>query len=559
MAKDDDTGARMRKSARLARKDLNDPQQVRSLSEAVHGNKTGVERQLTRHEARFDTASHTNSVNKGFDQNLGSIFVDSTKGTGNVVESTIVTNNVMFGTEVTGMSISTAIGSNIIPESIIGAMNQVERLFFTSSSYDRSNNSGSYVVDNTVNVDGSKLPNKNNIAAIFGKAAMDAIETVWKKLLADVTGNMAKGTSSIDDTVPCMDSPIVQYVFIQSKPNSYAGAAGSSASEPWKVVETISTRFENTQYGYFIGKRVAFLVVEYYARLEDVLESVSWVICNIPIILKKWNMNSSLLKEELTRISVWVKINDVPLQVFLEDGISLIASQIGKPIILDSYTSAMCIDSWGWSSFARCLIKVKADDVLKESLTMGVPLIDDLGFSEKTVRIEYEWEQPCCDTCKIFGHVHDQCPKNITVTPTPIVDKYNDGFQMVANKRKNSKAGSNNGVKFGGQSVKSNVKYVPKASSGIPKTITSKKNQPSKASELPSSSSGSQNGKNGGTYAKEKATSLFDSFNTPVSNSYACLDEESEEEVENVFDESVNLISSAKQGASSLPRAGEAA
>ncbi|GJT24170.1 zinc knuckle CX2CX4HX4C containing protein [Tanacetum coccineum] len=70
-------------------------------------------------------------------------------------------------------------------------------------------------------------------------------------------------------------------------------------------------------------------------------------------------------KEELTRIPVWVKIHDVPLQVFSEDGISLIASQIGKPIMLDSFTSSTCIDSWGRSSFARCLIEVKADEPIK--------------------------------------------------------------------------------------------------------------------------------------------------------------------------------------------------
>ncbi|GKB06796.1 zinc knuckle CX2CX4HX4C containing protein [Tanacetum coccineum] len=79
--------------------------------------------------------------------------------------------------------------------------------------------------------------------------------------------------------------------------------------------------------------------------LQDVLKSGSWMIRNSLIILKKWMMNTSLFKEELTRILVWVKLHDVPVQVFLEDGISLIATQIGKPIMLDSFTSLMCIDS----------------------------------------------------------------------------------------------------------------------------------------------------------------------------------------------------------------------
>lgn len=35
---------------------------------------------------------------------------------------------------------------------------------------------------------------------------------------------------------------------------------------PMKVVEEINSRFENTLYGYFLGKRVAFPVVDYYVH-----------------------------------------------------------------------------------------------------------------------------------------------------------------------------------------------------------------------------------------------------------------------------------------------------
>ncbi|GKC63834.1 SGNH hydrolase-type esterase domain-containing protein [Tanacetum coccineum] len=47
--------------------------------------------------------------------------------------------------------------------------------------------------------------------------------------------------------------------------------------------------------------------------------------------------------KELTRIPIWVKLHDVPIQVFEEYGISLIATYLGKPIMLDSYKSSMCI------------------------------------------------------------------------------------------------------------------------------------------------------------------------------------------------------------------------
>ncbi|GJR30162.1 integrase, catalytic region, zinc finger, CCHC-type containing protein [Tanacetum coccineum] len=283
------------------------------------------------------------------------------------------------------------------------------------------------------------------------------------------------------DSIEADNSPndsIVQSVDIQDKPSSYVGASegskpepsklkanfrslflenlfeGANFSIPRKVVETVSTRFVNTLNGYFISKRIAFPVVEYYVRnnwgkygltrimmnskgffffqfetskgLEDVLENRPWMIRNSPIILKKWTMNSRLCKEELTRI---------------------------PPIMFDSYTSSMCIESWGRSSFARCLIEINANDVLKESLTMGVPLINELVFTIEIVSIEYEWKPPCCDLCKIFGHVLDHFPKKVSVPSTVVtpivvtlnVEKTHDGFQTVGKKKKGKSKSTNGG------------------------------------------------------------------------------------------------------------------
>ncbi|GJX43286.1 hypothetical protein Tco_0259962 [Tanacetum coccineum] len=226
----------------------------------------------------------------------------------------------------------------------------------------------------------------------------------------------SKATIVDDDPILNSDSPIVQSVFINSKPGSYAGAVGASSSETKKG-----------------------------------------------------------------------KANFCPLQSEnLCDGVEL--------------TIPLKFVEAEKSSFSRCLIEVKADDVLKDSFTMGIYLFDGSGFSKETE----EWK---------IGY--------------------------------NNNSTNRNGVKIGGQSVKPNFKYVPKASVCVPQSGASKvvntsktvsfnaptilKSHPSKASGLPSSSSGSLNGKNGGTNAKEKATSPYNSSNIPVSNLYALLDEESDE------------------------------
>ena len=71
----------------------------------------------------------------------------------------------------------------------------------------------------------------------------------------------------------------------------------------------------------------------------------------------------------------------------------------------------------GRSSFNRCLIEVKADEVLKESLTVEIPLLDGSGSTIEKDQVEYEWKPPRCDTCKLFGHTLDNYPKYV---PAPV-------------------------------------------------------------------------------------------------------------------------------------------
>ncbi|GJV42718.1 hypothetical protein Tco_1421158 [Tanacetum coccineum] len=186
---------------------------------------------------------------------------------------------------------------------------------------------------------------------------------------------------------------------------------------------------------------------------------------------------------------------------FSEDGLSIIASQIGKSIMLDSYTSSMCIESWGRSSFARCLIEINADDVLQESLTMGVPLIEGSGFTIETVSIP-----PTVVTHNVA---------------TPIVENTNDGFQTVGKKNKKGKTKSTNGGQFGGHSVKQTVRYEPKATISTPKKGTTNVGNASKLSSMSKKP------------LKATVTSTKEG-NITMSNSYAALDAESDEDVENV-------------------------
>nr|GEW39145.1 hypothetical protein [Tanacetum cinerariifolium] len=158
---------------------------------------------------------------------------------------------------------------------------------------------------------------------------------------------------------------------------------------PVDSIRAISERFANTTYGFFLGKKVAYPVVaNYFVR-------------NNPLILKKWHPDENLLKEDVSTVPIWVKLHGVPVTAFNEDGLSAIATKLGTPLMLNSYTSNMCLQSWGRSSYTRVMIEHRADVELKDNIV-------------------------------VIGHIHEECPKNTCVGEKKIVKKPSQTFRGVS-------------------------------------------------------------------------------------------------------------------------------
>ncbi|GJX13354.1 zinc knuckle CX2CX4HX4C containing protein [Tanacetum coccineum] len=256
-----------------------------------------------------------------------------------------------------------------------------------------------------------------------------------------------------------LEQPVKKMVCIKEM-KSNESVVGAAVALPFEAVEAVNARFVNTLVGYFIGDRLAYPLVESYVKnswakyglkriqmhgefflfqfnsrdgLNNVLENGPWLIRRVPLILSEWSPNTILKKDEIKAAPVWVKMHHVPIVAYSEVGLSLITSQIGKPLMLDTYTSNMCLHSWGRSSYARALIEISALTELKESLVVAIPLANKEGHSLATIDIEYEWTPPRCDTCKIFDHVNEKCPKLPKVMPKQVVDE--DGFKEVKSKK----------------------------------------------------------------------------------------------------------------------------
>ncbi|XP_021996266.1 uncharacterized protein LOC110893467 [Helianthus annuus] len=220
---------------------------------------------------------------------------------------------------------------------------------------------------------------------------------------------------------------------------------GTDVVIPLSFVKQVNERLMMNAKGFFFFK---FNTNE---GLKQLLEDGPWTIRNVPIILKEWAPSVMVEKEDIKVILVWVKLHEVPLEAFTEDGLSLIASRIGTPKMLDSYTATMCAESWGRSSFARALIEVKAECELKKEVTIAIPNMDGNGHSKVPIRVEYDWEPLRCATCCVFGHNDSACPKNLKHEPSKEKPFKSEEFKEVPVK---SSKGNNQGILIKNQKQK---------------------------------------------------------------------------------------------------------
>nr|GEV07572.1 hypothetical protein [Tanacetum cinerariifolium] len=228
---------------------------------------------------------------------------------------------------------------------------------------------------------------------------------------------------------------------------------GAAVAIPLSTVEEVSPRFENTLYGYFIGNRLAFPLVENYVKntwarfghqqimlddgiflfqfdtkegMERVIENGSWLIRHMPLILNVWTPSSALRKEEIKKAPVWVKMHHVPIAAYSEEEIKK------APVWVKMHH--VPIAAYSENEYARALIEVSADRDLMESIVIAILLGKGKGHTLATIEIEYEWKPPVCSICKIFDHTNDKCPKHPKVLTTEVKD--NDGFFEVTKKKK---------------------------------------------------------------------------------------------------------------------------
>ncbi|GJW40181.1 hypothetical protein Tco_0066026 [Tanacetum coccineum] len=243
----------------------------------------------------------------------------------------------------------------------------------------------------------------------------DALQaTGRKRLLQDVPRNppvekpLSAGKGSFASLLQKQSSKNVVHI---SELRNDEVVEGAAVAILLSAVEEVSARFENTLYGYFIGNRLAFPLVENYVKNTWAKFGLKRIMLDDNFFLFQFDTKEGMEKEEVKKPPVWVKMHHVPIAAYSEVGLSLITTQIGSPIMLDTYTSNMCVRSWGKKEYARALIEISAERELMESIVIAIPLGKGKGHTLATIDIDYEWKPPLCSTCKIFDHTNEKCPK----------------------------------------------------------------------------------------------------------------------------------------------------
>ncbi|GAV70613.1 DUF4283 domain-containing protein [Cephalotus follicularis] len=138
--------------------------------------------------------------------------------------------------------------------------------------------------------------------------------------------------------------------------------------------------WSNALVGYFVGKRIPFMIVKEQlekkwrkwggvsviigdnetflfkfdnsATRDLVLTNGPWEVWGAYLMLRQWEKGMSLSKDSFSSIPVWVKLSNVPYELWTKSGLSYVASALGVPLCMDTATTAS-----NRLSFARVVLR----------------------------------------------------------------------------------------------------------------------------------------------------------------------------------------------------------
>ncbi|KAL0427762.1 UNVERIFIED_CONTAM: hypothetical protein Slati_2951000 [Sesamum latifolium] len=190
---------------------------------------------------------------------------------------------------------------------------------------------------------------------------------------------------------PSNQKPILLRVSTTHLGRYYATSNRTNRMVTSQMIQAGSKRWEAMTVGYFLGRKPPFHQVSAYVRfiwhsvkdvmatvngfffiqfancvaLEEVIDGGPWLFQGQPIVLQKRTSGLALRKHGHTQVPIWVKLRHIPVELWTTDGLSTIASGIGRPLYRDAITKAGTrLD------FARVCVMVDFNATLPKHIVM---------------------------------------------------------------------------------------------------------------------------------------------------------------------------------------------
>ncbi|GJT53533.1 RNA-directed DNA polymerase, eukaryota, reverse transcriptase zinc-binding domain protein, partial [Tanacetum coccineum] len=176
--------------------------------------------------------------------------------------------------------------------------------------------------------------------------------------------------------------------------------------------------------------------------LNSVIDQGPWMVNKKPLIVQKWNHEMGMQMVEHSKLPIWARMTEIPLEAWSSDGISTLASSLGNPLFMDTMTATMCHDGMGRLDFARVLVEMNANKEFKETIEVHYRDKDNKVKWTKIVNVSYDWKPAACTHCKVFGHNFNECKTRPRTAKEEILAKKKAEEQSTRN-NKASKSGEN--------------------------------------------------------------------------------------------------------------------
>ncbi|XP_074317080.1 uncharacterized protein LOC141653264 [Silene latifolia] len=184
---------------------------------------------------------------------------------------------------------------------------------------------------------------------------------------------------------------------------------------PWQILKGLLKRIWNK----YVIDKISFLPNGVFlARFQteemkqSVLGSGYFVFDNKPLIIKPWQPDLQLTKENIKAVPAWIRMQNLPLK-FWGKSLPKIANLIGHYVKSDPSTELKTR-----LGFARVMVELK----LGQAFPKSIKFLDEKK-QEVTIYIVYEWKPSLCTKCKQLGHEKDQCRKGKNIAKPPIPQK----------------------------------------------------------------------------------------------------------------------------------------